>query len=67
MDGHYGQYLSVLLSFVVYLPLMILIYPIFVIYPFLETSYSTMVKDIMGDYWQDKVPAMIRRWQKYQK
>lgn len=66
MEGHYGQYFSLLLSFVVYLPLMLLIYPIFVVYPFWAASYCTMVKDIMGDYWQDKMPAMIRRWQKYQ-
>ena len=65
MDGHYGQYLSLLLSFVVYLPLMVLIYPIFVLYPFWAASYDTLIKDIMGDYWQDKMPAMIRRWQKY--
>ncbi|MBQ8119760.1 MAG: hypothetical protein IJ172_03160 [Ruminococcus sp.] len=65
MDGHYGQYFSLLLSFVVYLPLMVLIYPIFVLYPFWAASYDTLIKDIMGDYWQDKMPAMIRRWQKY--
>lgn len=65
MDGHYGQYFSLLLSFAVYLPLMVLIYPIFVLYPFWAASYDTLIKDIMGDYWQDKMPAMIRRWQKY--
>jgi hypothetical protein len=26
-----------------------------------------MIKDIMGSYWQDKMPSMIRRWQKYRK
>ena len=67
MDGHYGQYFSLIISFVVYVPLLILIYPIFVLYPFWAASYDTMIKDIMGSYWQDKMPSMIRRWQKYQK
>lgn len=66
MDGHYGQYFSLIISFVVYVPLLILIYPIFVLYPFWAASYDTMIKDIMGSYWQDKMPSMIRRWQKYQ-
>ena len=66
MEGHYGQYFSLMISFVVYIPLLILIYPIFVVYPFWAASYDTMIKDIMGSYWQDKMPSMIRRWQKYQ-
>ena len=66
MEGHYGQYFSLVFSFVMYLPLMLLIYPIFVLYPFWAASYDTMIKDIMGSYWQDKMPSMIRRWQKYQ-
>lgn len=67
MEGHYGQYFSLVISFVVYIPLMLLIYPVFVLYPFWAASYDTLIKDIMGDYWQDKMPAMIRRWQKYRK
>lgn len=67
MEGHYGQYFSMIASFVVYLPLLLLVFPIFVLYPFWAASYDVLIKDIMGNYWQDKMPAMIRRWQKYQR
>ena len=67
MEGHYGQYFSVLLSFMIYVPLLLMIYPFFLVYPFWAASYNIMIKDIMGSYWQDKMPSMIRRWEKYRK
>ncbi len=67
MDGHYGQYFSTVFSFIVYVPLLFLVYPLFVLYPFWAASYDLLIKDIMGSYWQDKMPSMIRRWQKYQR
>lgn len=65
MEGHYGQYFSLIASFFVYIPLLLLVFPIFLLYPFWAASYDVLIKDIMGNYWQDKMPAMIRRWQKY--
>ncbi len=67
MEGHYGQYFSLICSFLPLVPLVLLIYPFFLIYPYWAVSYNSMIKDIMGDYWQDKMPSMIRRWQKYRK
>ncbi|MBR6044235.1 MAG: DUF975 family protein [Ruminococcus sp.] len=65
MDGHHMRYLSLLFSFVKYIPLMLLIYPIFAIEPYIRVSFAMLAKDIMGSYWQDKYPAMIKRWSKY--
>ena len=67
MDGHYGDYFSLIRSFAIYLPLVVLVYPFFLLYPFWAASYNIMIKEIMGSYWQDKMPSMIRRWQKYRK
>lgn len=67
MDGHYGEYFSLIRSFAIYLPLVVFIYPFFLLYPFWAASYNIMIKEIMGSYWQDKMPSMIRRWQKYRK
>ena len=67
MEGHYAQYFSLILSFIVYIPLMLLIYPFFLVYPFWAASYNVLIRDIMGSYWQDKMPSMIRRWEKYRK
>lgn len=67
MDGQHGRYISFLLSFVMYLPALLLVYPIFVIYPYFRLSYIVFLQDIMGSYWQDKMPSMIKRWRKYSK
>lgn len=65
MDGRHGRYISFILSFIKFLPLCLFIYPIFVVIPYFMFSYVVFIKDIMGDYWQDKLPAMIQRWEKH--
>ena len=65
MDGQHYRYISFLMSFAKFLPALLLVYPFFVIYPYFKTSYIVFIQDIMGDYWQDKMPAIIKRWRKY--
>ena len=67
MDGQHGRYISFLLSFVMYVPALLLVYPVFIIYPYFRLSYIVFLQDIMGSYWQDKMPSMIKRWRKYSK
>lgn len=65
MDGQHSRYIGFLLSFVAYLPLIVMIYPILAIEPYFRMSEMTFAQDVMGSYWQDKYPAMIHRWSKY--
>ncbi len=65
MDGNHGRYLSLLLSFAKYIPLLLLIYPYFVFEPYFKMTFIAFAEDVMRSYWQDKYPAMIKRWNKY--
>lgn len=65
MNGKHGQYLIFLLHFVRYLPVMLLVYPFFLIYPYFKVSYSLFMWELMGEKGRDKVSGMIKRWKKY--
>lgn len=65
MEGNHIRYIRTVLSFVPYLPLLVLVYPIFLFVPFYRLTMMSLAREIMGDYWQDKLPAMIKRWNKY--
>lgn len=65
MDGQHGRYIYFMLSFAKFIPAMLFIYPFFGIYPFYRMCYIVLMEDILGDYWQDKMPGMIKRWRKY--
>lgn len=65
MDGRHTDYMSFWLSFAKYLPVMIFIYSIFGIVPYFRTAHIVFAENVMGRYWQDKFPAMIRRWEKH--
>lgn len=65
MDGQHGRYIFFMLSFVKFTPTLVFVYPIFVIYPYFEICYIILMEDILGDYWQDKMSGMIKRWRKY--
>lgn len=65
MDGQHGRYISFTLSFVKFIPTLVFVYPIFVVYPYFQICYIILMEDILGDYWQDKMPGMIKRWRKY--
>ena len=65
MDGRHAQYIRFMLSFVKYLPLLLLFYPWFMLEPYYKMSCCAFAESVMGNYWQDKYPAMIQRWNKY--
>lgn len=65
MEGNHMRYVLLLLSFVKYLPLLVLFYPYFILAPYFRMSFMVFAEDVMGSYWQDKYPAMIKRWNKY--
>ena len=65
MEGQHMRYLGFLASFVKFLPLAVMIYPMLAIEPIFRMSELAFAQDVMGDYWQDKFPAMIHRWRKY--
>ncbi len=67
MDGKHVQYIAFIFSFVKFLPLIIFIYPIVFIVPYFQMSYIVFVENIMGNYWQDKFPAMIQGWRKFKR
>ena len=65
MEGQHIKYLSFLFSFVKFIPLLLLVYPIYGIHPYYKVCYILFMEDIMGDYHRDKMPGMIKRWKKY--
>ena len=65
MDGRHGRYISFLFSFFKFVPLLVLGFPAVVIIPYYITSKIVFVKEQMNNYWQDKLPALIQRWEKY--
>lgn len=64
MESKHMRLASFYISWLPMLPLAVLIYPLIVIYPYYSAARVVLARDIMGDYWQDKLPAMARRWQK---
>ena len=65
MDGNHMKYLMFMLSFAKFVPFFILIQPIFIVYPYYKICLVTFAEEILGDYWQDKMAASIRRWRRY--
>ena len=65
MDGQHTRYLMFLLSFAKYLPLIVMFYPLFFFEPYFKMCWCSFAEELMGNYWQDKYPAMIQRWNKY--
>lgn len=65
MEGRHGRYISFMLSFVKFIPLCPFVFPVFAVLPYFMLSYVVFIEDIMGDYWQDKLPSMIQRWKKH--
>ena len=53
------------LSFLKFLPLLLFIYPFFMVYPYYKISKITYAEAILGDLWQDKLKATIKRWRRY--
>ncbi len=65
MEGNHTKYLLFQLSFLKFLPLLLFIYPFFIVYPYYKISKITYAEAILGDLWQDKLKATIKRWRRY--
>lgn len=65
MDGKHGRYLRFTGKFILLLPLVLLVYPVFVLYPYYKICYTLLIDELLGDFKQDKMPGMIKRWRKY--
>lgn len=66
MDGKHQRYFEHLISLLPCLLPAVFIYPLLIIYPFMIEANLLFAKEIMGDYWQDKIPTMARRWERQQ-
>lgn len=65
MQGKHGRYLRFIGFFILLLPTTLMIYPIFLLYPFFKLCYTMLMDELLGEYSQDKMPGMIRRWRKH--
>lgn len=65
MEGQHTRYIWFVLSFFKSIPFLLLIFPIIAVEPMYRMSETAFAEDVMGNYWQDKYPAMIHRWSKY--
>ncbi len=66
MEGKHYRVTMLYLSFVIFIPAMLFIYPCLIIFPYFMDCRLILAKEIMGSYWQDKLPAMAKRWEKQQ-
>ena len=66
MEGRHRRVFFFMVSLVPYALLCVFIYPAAVIFPYFTECRMLLAKDIMGEYWQDKLPAMAKRWEKQQ-
>ena len=64
MEGRHMRVFSFMLSIVPALLSGVLFYPLLIVYPFVTECRILLAREIMGAYWQDKIPAMVRRWEK---
>ena len=66
MDGKHSRVYSFTMALVPYALPGLLVYPLVIIFPFVFEARLLFAKEIMGSYWQDKIPAMARRWERQQ-
>lgn len=66
MDGKHQRYFEHMFGLIPCMLPAVLIYPLFIIYPYMTEANLLFAKEIMGDYWQDKIPTMARRWERQQ-
>jgi hypothetical protein len=62
MEGKHYRLMSL---YVTFLPLILLLpfcYPLIALIPYVVACDMRLAKEIMGDFWQDKLPAMTKRW-----
>ena len=64
MDGNHTHTLGFMISLIPLLLPCLFVYPMFIIYPYIMECRLLFAKEIMGEYWHDKIPAMAKRWEK---
>lgn len=66
MEGQHYRLISFYISMLPVFLTAVAVYPLLLIMPFFMESRMILSQQIMGDYWQDKLSAMARRWEKQQ-
>lgn len=66
MEGQHYRLISFYISMLPVFLTAVAVYPLLLIMPFFMESRMILSQQIMGDYWQDKLAAMARRWEKQQ-
>ncbi len=66
MDGKHLRVAVFWLHFLPYMLPCVLVYPLLLFYPYMLEVKLLFAREIIGDYWQDKIPAMARRWERQQ-
>ena len=64
MDSKHLLFISFWVYNLRYLVLCVLVFPTSLAVPFVKISYTLFVKELLGQYWQDKYPLMIERWRR---
>lgn len=67
MAGWHTKVFVFMLTMLPYVLSCLLLYPAFVAVPFVTECRLLLAKEIMGEHWQDKIPAMAKRWEKQMK
>ncbi|MCD8096184.1 MAG: hypothetical protein LUE12_08680 [Ruminococcus sp.] len=66
MENQHLRLMSFYFSLLPIFLLLIFAYPLLLIYPYFSECKVLLAKELMGNHWQDKLPAMSRRWEKQQ-
>ncbi|MBO6141165.1 MAG: hypothetical protein J6O40_05150 [Ruminococcus sp.] len=64
MDSNHTRFILFWVYNLRYLLPCLLLFPSSVCIPFVKISYTVFVRELMGNYWQDKYPLMIERWRR---
>ena len=64
MDSKHLRYVMFWLYNARYLVLCVFLFPVSIVVPYVKISYTLLVKELLGQYWQDKYPLMIERWKR---
>lgn len=67
MDGKHSRVITFWMQTLPMLLLpCILVYPVLLVCPYIVECKLIFAREVMGDYWQDKIPSMARRWERQQ-
>lgn len=64
MEGKHWRLISFYASMLPIMLTSVAVYPVFLTFPYYLECRTILSRQLMGDYWQDKLSAMARRWEK---